>query len=109
MCHEYDTASVAALIDVCGDADYLRVTPRPKASGNTTEVIEMQAAVTTRPNSFRALLIVVVIGAALIVAMLGGYVAGNRSNHSSVTSTSVYQPSSGQSGAPLHGHFGGFQ
>lgn len=69
----------------------------------------MQAVVTTRPNSFRALLIVVVIGAALIVAMLGGYVAGSRPTHPQVTSTSVYQPSSGQSGAPLHGRFGGFQ
>jgi hypothetical protein len=69
----------------------------------------MQAVVTTRPNSFRALLIVVVIGAALIVAMLGGYVAGSRPNHSSsVTSTSVSQPSTG-SGAGLHGRFGGFQ
>lgn len=106
MCHQYDTASVAVLIDVCSDADYLRVTPRPKASGNTTEVIQMQAAVTTRPNSFRALLIVVVIGAALIVAMLGGYVAGSRPGNSSSTNTPIY---SGQPSAPLHGHFGGFQ
>ena len=70
----------------------------------------MQAVVSNRPNSFRALLIVVVIGAALIVAMLGGYVAGNRPSHpSSITGTSVTQSSSGQSGAGLHGRFGGFQ
>jgi hypothetical protein len=69
----------------------------------------MQAVISTRPNPFRALLIVVLVGAALIVAMLGGYVAGSRpSQPASVTSTSV-QPSSGQSHAPLHGHFGGFQ
>jgi hypothetical protein len=68
----------------------------------------MQAVVTTRPNSFRALLVVVVIGAALIVAMLGGYVAGSRPGHTPITSTSVTQPSSG-SGAGLHGRFGGFQ
>ena len=64
----------------------------------------MQAVVTTRPNSLRALFIVIVIGAALALAMLGGYAAGSRP----VTSTSVTQPSSGQS-APLHGRFGGFQ
>jgi len=67
----------------------------------------MQAVVTTRPNSIRALLIVVVVGAALIVAMLGGYVAGSRPGQSTI-STSVTQPSSG-SGAGLHGRFGGFQ
>jgi hypothetical protein len=109
MCHQNDTASVAALIDVWGDADYLRVTPRPQAAGIKTEVIEMQAVVTTRPNSLRALFIVVVIGAALAVAMLGGYAAGSRPGNTSNTNTPIYQPSSGQSGAPLHGHFGGFQ
>ena len=67
----------------------------------------MQAVVTTRPNSLRALLIVVVIGAALAVAMLGGYAAGSRPG-SSNTNAPIYQTSSGQS-APLHGHFGGFQ
>ena len=69
----------------------------------------MQAVATNRPNSFRALLIVVVVGAALIVAMLGGYVAGSRLSHQSVTSTSVYQTSPWQPAAPLHGRFGGFQ
>ncbi|HEY1161814.1 MAG TPA: hypothetical protein VGF78_01960 [Candidatus Dormibacteraeota bacterium] len=70
----------------------------------------MQAVVTTRPNSFRALLIVVVVGAALIVAMLGGYVAGNRSSHPSSVPYSISQPASGQPGAAgLHGRFGGFQ
>ena len=68
----------------------------------------MQAVATNRPNSFRALLIVVVLGAALVVAMLGGYAAGNRQGNQSVTSTSISQPSTGQS-APLHGRFGGFQ
>jgi hypothetical protein len=108
MCHQYDTASVAALIDVCCNADYLRVTPRPVGPGIKTEVIEMQAVVTTRPNSLRALFIVIVIGAALAVAMLGGYAAGSRPGQLSGTNTSVTQPSSGQS-APLHGRFGGFQ
>lgn len=70
----------------------------------------MQAVINTRPNPIRALLLVVVIGAALIVAMLGGYAAVSRPSHpSSITSTSVTQPSSGQSGAGLHGRFGGFQ
>lgn len=64
----------------------------------------MQAVVSTRPNSFRALLIVVVIGAALAVAMLGGYAAGSRPGN-----TPIYQTSSGQPSAPLHGRFGGFQ
>ncbi len=68
----------------------------------------MQAVVTTRPNSLRALFIVIVIGAALALAMLGGYAAGSRPGQPSVISTSVNQPSSGQS-APLHGRFGGFQ
>lgn len=68
----------------------------------------MQAVATNRPSSFRALLIVVVIGAALAVAILGGYAAGNRTGSSSATSTSVYPISAGQS-APLHGRFGGFQ
>ncbi|MEA2643851.1 MAG: hypothetical protein QOG08_877 [Chloroflexota bacterium] len=67
----------------------------------------MQAVVTTRPNSFRALLIVVVIGAALVVAILGGYAAGNRPGSSPINSTSVTQPSG--AGAGLHGRFGGFQ
>ena len=69
----------------------------------------MQAVVSTRPNSLRALLIVVVIGAALAVAMLGGYAAGSRPGNSSNTNTPIYQTSSGQPSAPLHGHFGGFQ
>ena len=69
----------------------------------------MQAVVTTRPNSLRALFIVVVIGAALAIAMLGGYAAGSRPGNPSNTNSSVYQPSSGHSGAPLHGRFGGFQ
>jgi hypothetical protein len=69
----------------------------------------MQAVVTTRPNSFRALLIVVVVGAALIVAMLGGYVAGSRPSHASPNNgTTVSQPAPGSS-AGLHGRFGGFQ
>lgn len=69
----------------------------------------MQAVVTNRPNSFRALLVVVVVGAALIVAMLGGYAAGSRTGHESPgSSTSITQSSSG-SGAGLHGRFGGFQ
>jgi hypothetical protein len=67
----------------------------------------MQAVVTNRPNSFRALLIVVVVGAALVVAMLGGYAAGSRPG-SSTNNTSITQPASG-SGAGLHGRFGGFQ
>ena len=67
----------------------------------------MQAVATNRPNSFRALLLVVVIGAALVVALLGGYAAGSRPG-SSITSTSVTQPAFG-SGAGLHGRFGGFQ
>jgi hypothetical protein len=68
----------------------------------------MQAVINTRPNPIRALLLVVLVGAALIVAMLGGYVAGSRPGDS-VTRTSIYQTSSGQPSAPLHGRFGGFQ
>ena len=109
MCHQDDRASVATLIDVCWDALYLRVTPKPKAAGITEEVIEMQAVVTTRPNSLRALFIVIVIGAALAIAMLGGYAAGSRPGNPSSTNSQLYQPSTGQSGAPLHGRFGGFQ
>src|SRR6478672_9041147 len=101
MCHQNDTASVATMIEVSGDADYLRITPRPKGPGIKAEVIEMQAVVTTRPNSLRALFIVIVIAAALAVAMLGGYAAGSRPGQSSGTNASVTQPSSGQS-APLH-------
>ena len=69
----------------------------------------MQAIATTRPNSFRALLVVVVIGAALVAAMLGGYAAGSRPGNSSANNASVYQPSSAQPATPLHGRFGGFQ
>ena len=69
----------------------------------------MQAVVTNRPNSLRALLIVVLVGAALIVAMLGGYFAGSGTGRPAATSTSIYQTSSGQPAAPLHGRFGGFQ
>jgi hypothetical protein len=108
MCHQNDTTSVATLIEAGGDADYLRVTPKATGPGNKRRSTDMQAVATNRPNSFRALLIVVVLGAALVVAMLGGYAAGNRQDNQSVTSTSISQPSTGQS-APLHGRFGGFQ
>jgi len=110
MCHRNDTTSVATLIEAGGDADYLRVTPKATGPGNKRRSTDMQAVATNRPNSFRALLIVVVVGAALIVAMLGGYVAGNRSSHPSSVPYSISQPASGQPGAAgLHGRFGGFQ
>ena len=126
MCHQNDTSSVTALIEARGPADYIQITLRPHAAGISKGANKMQAVINTRPNPFRALLIVVLVGAALIIAMLGGYIAGSRPSNPSVTSTSVYPlraswakqapsisvgnlPASGQSHAPLHGHFGGFQ
>jgi hypothetical protein len=110
MCHQNDTANVAGLIEAAAGHDY--ISNHPKATGrrdNQRRSKKMQAVVTTRPRSFRALLIVLALGAAMIVTLIGGYFAGSANHPSSVTSTSVTQSSSGQSGPGLHGRYGGFQ
>jgi hypothetical protein len=69
----------------------------------------MQAVVATRPKPFWALLFVLAVGAALVIAVVGGYISGSPSHPSLVTSTSVTQPSSGQSGPGPHARYRGYE